>query len=294
MDLNNIKFKNDFQLYKEIDITGLRYPKILDYNNTMLLFGSKIYKAENNVSKYLINKMILDSDFNVISESNVIDLSNIIKSYYENIYLSSWVRNIYVKDNIYFLNIEIKINNNNMNFTHTNYLIKTDDIKVFTIEKKYDINDFIFIENNNNLFCSKITSLSENFWGKYLFNFNINNLTIVPQFDKIVNYNDDYGHLIHNIYYDTVTNKYILFFSIRHKLNDYTNYSNNMNFIYKIYVAYTEDFINYHDTQEIKKDNINSYFVSYPHMFEYNDINYIVCNQDDFGKQKKLLLFRYH
>ena len=115
--------------------------------------------------------------------------------------------------------------------------------------------------------------------------FKINNHSIIPQFDKIVNYDTDYGHILHNIIFD---NKYIFIFSIRHKVEGYNNY------IYRLYKAETKDFENFYNTEEIKTNHkdydIN--FLSYPYYFKFKNENFIICNQDEFGKSKNLVLFK--
>lgn len=288
--LNN----NEFIFNKYMNLKGLRYPKIFILDK-IFLFGSHKYKNYNNKVKYLINKYELDKQLNVILDSKfILDLSMIIDKYFEDINISSWLRNIYsIEKNIY-LNIEIKFNLGNK-FIHNNYLIETTDFIDFKILKKYNLDEyFIFFDLNNKILCSKIKERDNFFWGEYLFNFKINNKNIIPTFDKVVNYKQDRGHLIHNILFDSNLNKYIFIFSIRHKIEKYTNYSNNNDYIYRLYKSETKDFENFYNTEEIKTNHkdLNIEFLSYPSYFKYNNEQYLICNQNEFGKSKNLVLFK--
>jgi hypothetical protein len=206
MNIKKISFKNNYIFEKEIDITGLRYPKFFIDEN-INLFGSKIYKKEQNISKYLLVHIILDNNFELIEEK-IIDLSNIFEDYYNNIYLSSWVRNIYRLDEYNYMNVEIKKNINNNNFMHNNYLIRTIDFINFTVVKKYNNNDdFIFMEHKNITFSSKIIHVVNNFWGKYLFNIKIDEKIVIPLFDKII----DYDLVITNNQIELDKDKFIAF-----------------------------------------------------------------------------------
>jgi hypothetical protein len=282
----NLNYNNHFLFHKYINIKGFRYPKILYFHNKMFLFGCQKYKNEDSKVKYLINKYELDNKLDIILESKtILDLSKIIDEYFEDINLSSWVRNIFIKFNTIHLQIEIKFNLGN-SFKHHNYLIETKDFIDFKILKKYDLDDyFLFYDINNNILSSKIITFKNEFWGKYLFEFKINNHSIIPQFDKIVNYDTDYGHILHNIIFDS---KYIFIFSIRHKVEGDNNY------IYKLYKSETENFKNFNNTEEIKTNHkeIDINFLSYPSYFKYNNEQYLICNQDEFGKSKNLVLFK--
>jgi hypothetical protein len=70
----------------------------------------------------------------------------------------------------------------------------------------------------------------------YLFEFIENKNKYIPKFDNCVDYKNDKGHALHSII-KCKLGIYKILFSIRHhiKLKE---------FIYKIYTAETEDFIN--------------------------------------------------
>ena len=274
---------------KEININGLRYPKIIQYNNKLLLFGSKKFNQLNDIAKYLIYLYELDTNFNILSE-NLLDLSHIINNYKQDINISYWIRNIETNNNN---NLEIlleeKININNTVFNHNYYNLITSNLLTYIIDNTIlNTNNFIFYINNDVILSSEIIR-TEEFWGKYLFNFLINNKYITPNFDKYVSYDTDYGQLIHNV--TKKFNYYEILFSIRKKKDNYINYSNNMSYIYECYVAKTNNFIDFYDTTRIDLNNYICDFFSYPSFFEYNNNLYLVCNQDDFGKDKKLIIF---
>ena len=100
--------------------------------------------------------------------------------------------------------------------------------------------------------------------------------------------------MLHNIIFDTNINKHIFIFSIRHKIENYINKSNNYDYIYKLYKSETIDFINFYKTEELKTNHkeLDIDFLSYPYYFTFNNEKYLICNQDEFGKSKKLLLFK--
>ena len=53
-------------LHKQLDIIGLRYPKIFEFNNKIYLLGSKKYNQKGNITKYAIFLSELDNDFNLL------------------------------------------------------------------------------------------------------------------------------------------------------------------------------------------------------------------------------------
>lgn len=294
MNLNRVNFVNNFILSKELDINGLRSPKIISFNEKIILLGSKIYNSHNSILKYLIYFYILNDNFNVETTNHYfLDFNFINQNYFSDLSISSWVRNIYTIDNYVYLNIEFKNNIDNKYFIHENYLIKTFDFKNFTVIKKYDQTGFVFFEYNDNIISSSIIVDNQYIWGKYLFNFINKNIDYKPIFDKIIDYKNDDGHVANSLFYDIKTQKYMMLFSIRKKIDNYNNYTNNQSFIYNIYISQTDNFIEYYNTSEIifNKINNNSEFLSYPWFFVYKNKNYIITNQDDFGKEKKILLF---
>jgi dTDP-4-amino-4,6-dideoxygalactose transaminase len=281
---------NKFYFKKELAISSIRYPKIIFFNNKILLFGSTIFTHQNNVYKYLINYFELNDNFDIISKKNIIDLNLFIDNYFDNINISSWVRNITIKDSYLEFLIEIKTNIDNSEYKHKYLILKTNNLIDFIeVERinKYD-DRFIFYINDKLLLASKILKTNE-FWGKYLFNNIINNQEIEPIFDKYVSHSEDTGHLCHNV--QLIDDYYEILFSIRKKIDNYLNYSNNLPYIYECYVAKTKDFINFYDTEKLKIGNFKTEFFSYPSIFTINNVLYLICNQDDFGKLKNPLIF---
>jgi hypothetical protein len=283
---NNLINKNEFHKY--IKINGLRNPKAIQYKDKLILIGSKLYDEEENKKKYLLYSYLLDNEFNLINDTeNILNLENIIQEYKININISCWIRDIYYKIDDYYLLVEFKQNNNDKYFTSKHYYLKTNDFNDFEIFKEYDIQDFFFKDYNNNLFISKIEN-TNHIWGKYLFEFVINNKKIIPIFDKIVNYQTDFGHAFHHINYNKLTNIFYIIFSIRHLKKNEENI-----FYYKIYEAESFDLIYYFNTNELELniDNIDTEWICYPWKFQFNNKDYILCNQDDFGKEKYPIIF---
>ena len=276
-----------FTIIKSIDII-LRYPRLFTFNDKNYILGGSILNQINNLKQYCSTIYEIDENFNIINNSKKylstkdLDINNINNSL--------WVRDINIIDNTIFFNVEFKKNINNEYFEHENYLISSNDLKNFNVIKKYDTADFLFKIIDNKIFLmSKIEQDEEFlnfFWGKYLFEFNIDNKKVIPAFDNIIDYKKDKGHLLHNII-KIDYNNYLVLFTIRHLIN------NDPDFIYKIYSAKTSNFINFFDTKEVIIDNnINdTKWYSYPSLFEYNNKFYAVSNQDEFGKNKNVLLY---
>jgi len=279
---------------KTLDIV-LRYPKIFNFNNSNYLIGSEcINTIDNKIMQYWSCIYKLDSNLDIIHDSKYqLKVPSVSIEDYNN---SCWTRDINIINNKIYFNVEIKKNIMNSSFEHQNYVISTENLLEFQVVKKYseEFKDkFLFKELKKNdteiLFTSKIEideQFSRFFWGKYLFEFKINNKIIIPNFDSCVNYNKDKGHLLHNVI-NLDNNEYIIFFTIRHLIN------NTPEFLYKIYSSKTTDFINFNETNEINSINeINdTKWYSYPSVFNINNKTYMVSNQDDYGKHKNVLLF---
>jgi hypothetical protein len=269
---------------KKINIEGLRYPKIFTFNNNIYLIGSKQYDNKGGIKKYACYLINLDVNFNIIGKGYFIEIGEL--NYLTNFNQSSWIRDINIKNNKILFNIEIKNNINNSFFENENYIIETEDLINFKIIKKYNINQFIFKElillDNKIILSSNIIKSSEHFWGKYLFNFFINDIQFTPQFDKFIDYKSNMGHLVHSI--KKHNEIYTMLFSIRHKGSDH---------YYKIYKANTENFKTFYDTREVHfSDYNNSQWFSYPDNFNFKGKDYIICNTDDFGKNSKPIIFQ--
>lgn len=279
-----------FTTIKNLNII-LRYPRLFTFNNKNYIIGGSVFNQKDNIKQYCSTIYEIDENFNIIIDSkkylNISDLDM------NNINNSLWVRDINIdnKNNTIFFNVEFKKNINNEYFEHENYLISTYDLSNFNIIKKYDTTDFIFKIIDNNIFLmSKIEKDEEFldfFWGKYLFEFNIDNKKCIPQFDNIINYQKDKGHLLHNVIKLNKDGTYLILFTIRHLIN------NDPDFIYKVYSAKTIDFIHFYETKEvIIENNINdTRWYSYPSLFEVNNKFYAVSNQNEFGKSKDVLLY---
>lgn len=276
-----------FTTIKNLDII-LRYPRLFIFNNINYIIGSSVLNKKDNIKQYFPTFYKLDENFDVIINSK--KYLNIFENEIKDINNSIWIRDININDNIIYFNIELKKNINNDHFEHENYLISTNDLDNFNILKNYNTSDFLFKTINEKIILiSKIEKdeeFNDFFWGKYLFEFIIDNNKITPEFDNIVNYKKDKGHVLHNVI-KLEDNTFLILFTIRHLIN------NDPDFIYKAYSAKTTNFINFFDTKEVIIDNnINdTKWYSYPSLFEYNNKFYAVSNQDEFGKNKNVLFY---
>lgn len=273
----------EYNYFEKIKIKGLRFLKIQKYNNQFILIASKLYKNENNIKKYALYRYLLNNNFELIDNSELLlNFLDIEDDYLNNLYNSLWCRSIYQENNLYYLIIDFNKNINNEYFESNNYLLETSDFYNFKMVKKYETNNIIHTEYLNNLFMSKIEKDPNNNWGKYLFEFKIDNKLILPNFDKYIDYDNDKGHLIHNIYYNNIDENYKIIFSILDKTNKY-----------KIYESETVDFINFNNTKELIFNNFNtSEWFCFPTLLIDKNKYYILINQDDFGKESEPLLFR--
>jgi hypothetical protein len=272
---------------KNLDII-LRYSRLFNFNNINYIIGSSVLNQNKNLKQYFPTFYKLDENFNVVIDSK--KYLNILQNEIKDINNSIWIRDININDNIIYFNIELKKNINNDHFEHENYLISTNDLDNFNILKNYNTSDFLFKTINEKIILiSKIEKdeeFNDFFWGKYLFEFIIDNNKITPEFDNIVDYKKDKGHVLHNVI-KLEDNTFLMLFTIRHLIN------NDPDFIYKAYCAKTTDFIKFFDTKEVTIDNnINdTKWYSYPCLFEFNNKFYAVSNQDEFGKSKNVLLY---
>jgi len=274
---------------KNININGLRFPKILtNYNNKNYIFGSLNYNNDKFKIKYLINMYEFDDEFNIVENSvNIINLKFIDKNYFSDINISSWIRDVgFIDEKIYLL-IELKYNENE-NLSSKFYKLTTLNFINFEIYTKYNLGetDLLWLDYNNNIFKSSITKTDIFKWGQYEFNFIINNKNINPIFDKFIENNKLQGQIIHNIYslYEEDFDRVI--YSIRHKTLKY--------FEYKIYTAITADYKYFLHSEEIniehKPEIID--WLCYPFRFKFNEEYYLICNNNDFGKNTYPSLFK--
>ena len=247
---------------KEIDCPGLRYPKIFSYNKLNYLIGSKKYEQKEDIVKYGIYLIEMDDDFNLISEGRFLNFTPI--DYLKDIFKSGWIRDINIVENELQFILEIKQNVNNEYFEHNNYLMSTSDLINFSLIKKYDTTDFLYKDiihdKSHFLFTAKIEKDHDNpefNWGIYLINLIRDNKVVIPTFDKIVDYKEDKGHVIGNVVYDQLLNKYTMYFSIRHKVDKSVH---PCGYKYEVYKAFTTDLIHYYNTQKVEFNNSN-YFL---------------------------------
>ena len=278
---------------KQLDII-LRYPKLFTYKNENYLLGGECINSTNNIMQYWSCIYKLDRKFDVIHSSKYqVNLPFINK---DDTHVSCWTRDINIVNNKIYFNIEIKKNVNNESFNkHDNYIVITENLIDYCIVKQYiGFEDyFLFKELNVNgseiILASRIEidkEFPEFVWGKYLFDFKINDESTIPIFDACVDYTADKGHVLHTVIQLNET-EYSVIFTIRHLINDNTEH------IYKMYSSKTTDFINFTDTSEIScVNNVNdAKWYSYPSIFKHNDTYYALANQDEFGKNKNVLLF---
>ena len=273
---------------KDININGLRFPKILcNNNNKNYILGSYKHCNINYKIKYLIYYYEFDENFNIINKPSALDLSFIDKNYFTDINISSWIRDIGKENDDIYLLVELKYNRDEKLYSKF-FKLFTKDFLDFKIDKEYNLGDtdLLWLDYKNNIFKSNVTNTNIFKWGQYTFSFIINNNEIRPKFDKYIDNNSYQGQILHNIYsyYDEPFDRIIL--SIRHKTKDY--------FEYKIYTSTTTDYINFFNTEEIII-NDKSYgiqWLCYPFRFEFNNEYYLICNKNDFGKNTNPILLK--
>ena len=271
-------------ILKELN-KNIKFPKIIKFNNNYFIFGIKNIII-NNLSKFNIFYTIYDKSFNFIKEYDIdykFEKSTLIWDIIDE------------QNNYIFLieqkSIDLKIHSTNF----YKYYVLKENIESFKVEKIENINlenHLISKIKNNIYFTSKITIDEERpdyYWGKYLFLF-YNKIPYQPNFDSIVDYSKDKGHLLHFIK-EIEKDKYFIIFSIRHKEENTIDI-----YFYKIYSSYTNNFTDFYNTKKIIFNNIitNSKWYCYPECFEENNEIFILINQDDFGKNKKTLLGKFN
>jgi hypothetical protein len=271
-----------FTYNNDINLNGLRFIKIVNNKNKLICIGSKLYMENKNIKKYTLYYYELNENLEIIENSeSLLDFKNIEINYLNDLYISLWIRDFYVENNQYFLLIDFNKNLNNISYESNNYLLKTQNFIEFNLIKKYETKNILNKEFNNNLFISKYNNdINNNL--KYLFEFTINKIIIKPIFNKYIDYDLDIGHLLHSINYNAIDNCYNVIFSI-------LNYKKE----YIIYKCKTNDFINYYDIDELKyiTNNINKWYC-FPCLFTYFNKNFLIVNQDDFGKKFNPIIFR--
>lgn len=276
------------EFYEELNINGLRFPKVLtNYNNKNYILGSLKYDNINDKIKYLINCYELDKNFNIINNKIILDLCFIESNYFNDINISSWLRDVGIENNNIYLLIELKYN---IDEKLISKFIKLQTLNFLTFKfiKEYNLGetDLLWLDYKNNIFKSNVTNTEIFKWGQYTFNFIINNKEITPIFDKYINNTNYQGQILHNIYsyLDEPFDRLIL--SIRHKTDDY--------FEYKIYTSTTTDYINFYNTEEIIINNLPNkiLWLCYPFRFNFNNEYYLICNINDFGKNTNPIIFR--
>jgi len=274
-------------------INNIKFPKIIEHNDNFYVFGIVSKNVENDINKFVLFYEKYTPEFSFIEKKELDYISN----------HSCLIWDISkTNDEYIFLFEEKSIDKKRHSNKYYKYFVKNEDLELFKIHKieKIDLENYLFSKIKHDIyFSSKIEIDQERpdyYWGKYLFYFqNQNKQLYRPEFDKIVNYQNDKGHLLHyieelfitNYYNDIIRKTYLVIFSIRHK-----NEENPINYYYKIYISYTDNFKNFYNTNEIEIENnvTNSKWYCYPEIFKQNNKHYILLNQDDFGKEKETLL----
>jgi len=279
-----------YEFYKNIEINGLRFPKVFRYKKYIYIIGGELFMEEGVIKKYNPRIFELDNDLKInIDSRKIFNFNNIVKGSFENLYISYWCRDVYQMDDWCNLLIEFKTNHNNKTYTHEYYLLKTQNFEDFQIIKKFDDkykNSYIFKTIDGWTLTSLIIPIDNFYWGKYQFQFFKDNKKINPVFDTIVKYNINQSHVLHNIIYEERDKKYKILFTIRHYIETKKEYK------YEIYQSESKDMVNFTNTKllDIERNFDNAWY-SYPSVLTHNGIDYLICNGDDFGKIKKPLIF---
>jgi hypothetical protein len=263
----------------ETELDNIKCPNFFIHNDIIYIFGiNPLTTHKKTIFSIFLKKY--DRYFNFIDKTDfVLDQLH-----------SPMVRYIIKQNNDIILSIEDKVNNDffKVNTYLYNYDIDKNNITLIkTIDNLDDL--IINIYTDSHYFCSKIEIDEERpdyYWRKYLFNFKHENNTFYrPEFDSIVNYKKDKGHIIHFI--DKSNDEYTIIFSIRHRVEEEPD-----KYFYKIYYSKSKDLIYFYDTAEISIENnlTSSKWYCYPSIFKYDNIYYLLLNQDDFGGKSNALV----
>lgn len=264
------------------ELTNIKFPRCIYYRNYLYIYGiNSIIDKITKLNKFIIECFKYDNKMNLIKKINInhkFESSNLIREIIEN------------NDYFIFLIEQKSIDKIKHSCKYYKYYVKKTDLEDFAISRIEKIeleNHLISKLYYNYTLASKIEvdeERPEYYWGKYLFCFIKDNSSYIPNFDKIVNYKTDKGHLLH--YIENNKNEYFIIFSIRHKYEERNEY------FYNIYSAKSLDLINFYDTKKIEiEDNLsNSKWYCYPDIFKINNEYFVLLNQDDFGKNKNTLL----
>ena len=271
-------------------INNNKFSNIIEFNNYYYIFGIESKNLKNNINKFIIFFEKYDLNFIFLEKKEInyiFDKSTLIWDIIEN------------NEYFIFLVEQKSIDLKNHNCIFYKYFIFKNNLENFIIHKieKIELENYliskIFFDN---ILGSKIEideERPEYYWGKYLFHFkDKDNIFYKPEFDNIVDYSTDKGHLLH--YIEEIENinnifdkKYFIIFSIRHKCDKELN-----KYYYRIYSSYTKDLRYFYNTNVITINNniTNSEWYCYPEIFKKENKYYILLNQDDFGKEKESLL----
>ena len=93
-----------FEYLTNIKCRGLRYPKVFQYKDKQYLFGSKQYEHQNDITKYGLYIMELSDNFQIINDMGFIEFDEY--PYLNDITKSAWLRDIRVKNDMLYLNVD--------------------------------------------------------------------------------------------------------------------------------------------------------------------------------------------
>uniref|UniRef100_A0A6C0LZ83 Uncharacterized protein n=1 Tax=viral metagenome TaxID=1070528 RepID=A0A6C0LZ83_9ZZZZ len=264
------------------ELAKIKFPRIVYYNDYYYIYGiNSIIDNETNLNKFIIECFKYDTNMNLKKKIN-------IRHKFES---STLIWQIMEEKNYFIFLIEQKsINKTKHSCKYYKYYIKKknlENFEILKIEKLELENHLISKLYYNYILSSKIEVDKERpdyYWGKYLFSFIKNGNSYNPNFDKIVNYKTDKGHLLH--YIEKKQDIYFIIFSIRHK------HENKNEYYYNIYSSKSKDLINFYETKKVEiQNNISiSNWYCYLEIFIKNDEYFILLNQDDFGKNKNTLI----
>lgn len=277
-----------------------KFSNIIKNNDVYYIFGINSINVNKETNKFVIYYDKYSLEFNFIEKKN-------IDYYFGN---STLIWDILEENNTFIFLLEQKsIHPEKHECKFYRYYIKKENLELFKVDKIEPIdleNHLISKIFKNYIMASKIEIDEERpdyYWGKYLFQFqNDKKQFYTPNFDNIIDYTKDKGHLLHFIEekkhinklkwdFDNdgncVYNKYFVIFSIRHKFE-----KEPTKYYYKIYSAYSDDLKYFYNTKEINIENniTDSSWYCYPEIFKKDNKYYILLNQDDFGKEKNSLL----
>jgi hypothetical protein len=266
-------------------ISNLKFPAVLVHRGAIYCFGIESVAVDDCLNRFVLVMDVYDSGFNFVERRGIgRDFTN-----------SSLIWDISEVDDCFvFLFEEKSIDVKEHTSQFYKLFVTKDDVTKFHIYKTEMISNGKLLVSktiNGYLLSSEIEQDEERpdyYWGKYLFRFKDPSGEFYrPEFDGIVDYEKDKGHIIHFVEFLKEQQQYRVVFSIRRKHPDDKN-----KYYYTICASTTTDLVRFSNTHQVTIDNslTNSTWYCYPSVFKTGNGYLALLNQDDFGKEKDTLV----